>query len=340
MRISKKTFITTCIVLLIFFFSVTYELPYYIYKPGKVDVLDDVVEIEGGRHGNGHLHLVTVSGSKATPIQLAAAKMFSYHEILPAEDARPEGITDDEYLHQQLKMMENSQNASKFVAYKAAGKEATVEFDGVYVVNVVEDMPAEGHLYMGDEISKVDDVSIEEAKDLTEYVSKKQPGDILNIELTRDDEMVTEEVEVMEFPEEDKVGIGIQLVTNEQVQVSPPIVFESGNIGGPSAGFVFALEIYNQLTEEDITKGYEIVATGEIDYEGNIHRIGGIDKKVVAADRADMDFFFAPNEQGSENSNYVEAKQTAEAIETDMEVIPIDTFDEAVDYLEQIDANE
>lgn len=336
-RISKKTFIISCIVLVTFFFSVTYELPYYIYKPGKVDELDDVVEIEGGRHDQGHLHLVTVSGSKATPIQYVAAKMFAFHEIIPAEDARPEGITDDEYLRHQLKLMENSQNASKFVAYEAADKEATINFHGVYVINVVDDMPAQGHINIGDEITKVDDEHIEKAKDLTEYVGKKQAGDTLQIELTRDDKEVTETVEVVEFPDEEgKVGIGIQLVTNEQVDVSPPIVFESGNIGGPSAGFVFALEIYNQLTDDDITKGYDIVGTGEIDYEGNVHRIGGIDKKVVAADRAGMDLFFAPNEQGDADSNYIEAQQTAEEIDTDMEIIPIDTFEEAIDYLEQM----
>lgn len=338
MRISKKTFFTTCIVLFIFFFSVTYELPYYIYKPGKVDELDDVVEIAGGSKSEGNLYLVTVSGAQATPIQLAAAKILSFHEVIPVEEARPEGISDEEYMRHQLKLMENSQNASKYVAYQAAGKEATVEYHGVYVINVVENMPAEGHIQIGDEITKVDDVVIEEANDLTEYVANKQSGETMNLEIIRENQVLTETVKVIEFPDEKgKVGIGIQLVTNEQVTVSPPIVFESGNIGGPSAGFIFALEIYNQLTDEDITKGYEVVGTGEIDYDGIVHRIGGIDKKVVAAHRAGMDIFFAPNEQGREESNYAEAKQTAETLGTKMRIIPIDTFEDALDYLEQLD---
>lgn len=94
------------------------------------------------------------------------------------------------------------------------------------------------------------------------------------------------------------------------------------------------MEVYDQLVDEDITKGYQIVATGEIDYDGNVHPIGGIDKKVVAADDAGADIFLAPNEGGKEGSNYEVAKQTAEDIETDMKVIPIDEFQDAVDYLE------
>src|SRR5699024_11578609 len=78
----------------------------------------------------------------------------------------------------------------------------------------------------------------------------------------------------------------------------PPVNIKSGDIGGPSAGLMFSLEIYNQLTEKDITKGYNIAGTGAIDSDGNVERIGSIDKKVVAADEEGVEIFFAPNEQG------------------------------------------
>lgn len=337
MRVSKRSLAVSCIVLLIFLFGVTYELPYYIYKPGMVDNLDNVVEVEGGYGSEGHLHLVTVSGGQATPVQYIAAKLLSFHEIIPVEDARPEGISDGDYLQLQLKMMEGSQNASKYVAYKAAGEQAEIKFNGVYVMNVVENMPADQIIQIGDQIKKVDNKQIQEATDLTDYVGNKDAGDVIELEIVRDDTTVTETVEVKEFVDDDtRVGIGIQLITDEEVVVSPEITFSSGDIGGPSAGFIFALEIYDQLTDEDWTKGYEIVGTGEIDYDGNVHRIGGIDKKVVAADREGIDFFFAPNEQGKADSNYKVAKHTAELIGTDMDIIPIDTFDDAITYLEEL----
>lgn len=337
MRVSKRSLAVSCIVLLIFLFGVTYELPYYIYKPGMVDNLDHVVEVKEGYESEGHLHLVTVSGGQATPVQYIAAKLLSFHEIMPVEDARPEGMSDEDYLQLQLKMMEGSQNASKYVAYKAAGEQAEIKFNGVYVMNVVENMPADQIIQIGDQIKKVDNKHIQEATDLTDYVSNKNAGDVIELEIAREDTMVTETVEVKEFADDDtKVGIGIQLITDEEVVVSPEITFSSGDIGGPSAGFIFALEIYDQLTDEDWTKGYEIVGTGEIDYDGNVHRIGGIDKKVVAADREGIDFFFAPNEQGKADSNYKVAQHTAELIGTDMDIIPIDTFDDAITYLEEL----
>src|SRR5690625_6364066 len=85
--------------------------------------------------------------------------------------------------------------------------------------------------------------------------------------------------------------------------------------------------MYNKLNEEDITKGYKIAGTGEIDYEGNVHRIGGIDKKVVAADKAGIEIFFAPYENGSKESNYEIALQTATQINSKMEIVPVDTLD-------------
>src|SRR5699024_7796773 len=106
------------------------------------------------------------------------------------------------------------------------------------------------------------------------------------------------EITVEQFPDKEEVGIGIQLVTDQDVTVDQKVDVDSGKIGGPSAGLMFALALYNQLIEEDITKGYNIAGSGEIDEAGIVRRIGGIDKKVVAADRAGIDVFFAPHEEG------------------------------------------
>ena len=81
--------------------------------------------------------------------------------------------------------------------------------------------------------------------------------------------------------------------------MTPKVTVKTDEIGGPSAGFMFSLEIYNQLTEEDLTKGYQIAGTGTIDADGTVGPIGGIEQKIVAADKAGAEFFFAPNEKGS-----------------------------------------
>lgn len=338
MRISKKTLIITFILAIMAFMLATYDLPYYVYKPGQANTLTTIVEVENGYESEGDLHLVTVSGAQATPIQYVAAKYLSFHEIVPLKEARPEGISDEEYMHHQLMLMENSQHSSIVVAYEAADKEVKIENNGIHVIHVVENMPADGIVEKGDIIKRVDGKDVKEANELVEYVQGKKQGETMDVLIYRNGEELITTIEVSEFPDDKaKVGIGIQLVTDQKVTVKPDVEFNSGKIGGPSAGLMFALEMYNQLTEEDITKGYHIAGTGEIDFDGKVRRIGGVDKKVVAAHRQGMDIFFAPNEEASEQSNYEVAKQTAEQINTTMEIVPVDTFQDALAYLEKKD---
>lgn len=230
-------------------------------------------------------------------------------------------------------MMENSQHAAMVVAYEAAGKEIEIVPDGVHVIQVEEGLPAEGKVKPGDKITAIDGEKIKDAESLTDYVNEKQKGDVIDLDIERDGETLEEEVDIVPLENEDKVGIGIRLVTDETIEAEPEMSFDSGKIGGPSAGLMFSLEVYNQLTEEDITNGSNIVGTGEIDRDGNVLPIGGIDKKVVAADKEGADIFFAPHEGGKQDSNYEVAKETAENIHSEMDVVPVDSFEDALDYL-------
>lgn len=341
MRVKGRQLFFLLLIITIFFLLVTYKLPYYVYKPGSADALDPIVKVEGGYESDGHMHLVTIRGGQATPIQWFLASILPHQEVLPLDQVRPEGISEDEYFHAQLQVMENSQEAATVVAYDAAGKDLTIDYEGVYVVSVVNGMPAEGILEVGDQIIGVDGEKVAQADDLINYIETKTTSDKVKLTINRDDQEQTEEVGLAAFEDNgERIGLGISLVTDRHVTVKPEVNFSSGNIGGPSAGLMFSLEIYDQLTEEDVTKGYEVAGTGEVDYEGNVLRIGGIDKKVVAADQEGCDIFFAPYEEGAADSNYKIAKETAEEIGTDMEIVPVDTFSDALEYLQQLEPNQ
>ncbi|WP_347860676.1 SepM family pheromone-processing serine protease [Salimicrobium sp. PL1-032A] len=334
MQINKRTLIIVMITAVITAVLFSYQLPYYVYKPGSADALDPVIEVEDGYASDGDMHLVTIRGGQATIVQWALAQLRPFHELIPIEEVRPEGVSEEEYFHAQLQMMESSQEAAKVVAYEAAGKEIDIQYEGVYVVQVMDDMPAQDRLQSGDRIVEVDGEPVEESSDLIDYVETKKSGESVSLTIEREDGTLTREVELAPFPDDkERVGIGISLVTDRSVEVNPEVSVESGDIGGPSAGLMFSLEIYDQLTEEDLTDGEEIAGTGEINYDGKVGRIGGIDKKVVAADDSGASVFFAPNEEGAEDSNYKQAVETAEEIGTDMEIVPVDTFEEAVEYL-------
>ena len=336
-RITKKHLIIYMCLIILLAMLTMYRLPYYVYQPGGADALDDIVAVENGFQSEGNMHLVTVSGGQATPIQWLWAKFASYHEIQPIKEVRPKDMSEEDYRHMQLQMMESSQESSVVVAYEAAGKDIEMEYNGVYVMSVQENTPAADKLEMGDRITGIDDQKIFEADDLIDIVDQKEVGDTITLQVIRDDEPRSETITLAEL--DGKAAMGISLVTDRKVKVDPEVTFSSGNIGGPSAGLMFALEIYDQLTEEDLTKGYQVIGTGGLNYDGSVYRIGGIDKKVVAADEAGCDIFFAPYEEGGEDSNYAVAKRTAEEIGSDMDIVPINSFDEALDYLEGLEWN-
>lgn len=339
------------IILIITLFLTFFQLPFYISSPGMATELAPIVKVEGGSEERGSFSLTTVRIGKANVVQYAWAKVNDYYEIYPEDYIRPEGETEVEYSNRQLHMMENSKEQATVVAYTKAKKDIDIKYNGVYVMSVIQGMPAEKVLKVGDRLFSVDGHEMKSSEEFIKYVSNKSKGDTVKLKLERQEKTMEVKVPLAVFPKEqtgeqkDKVGLGIILVTDRKVEVNPPVTINTEKIGGPSAGLMFSLEIYNQLTDEDLTKGYKIAGTGTISYEGEVGRIGGIHQKIVAADKSDIEIFFAPNERGKIRvdkngkkiqTNYQEALQTAKDIKTDMKIIPVNTFDDAVDYLEKL----
>ena len=91
------------------------------------------------------------------------------------------------------------------------------------------------------------------------------------------------------------------------------------------------MSIYDSLVKEDITNGLTIVGTGTIDLEGNIGSIGGVEYKLKSAVKNDADLFIVPNDE-----NYKEALKIKEENNYDIEILGVSTFDEVINYLEDI----
>ncbi|MEC2072989.1 SepM family pheromone-processing serine protease [Alkalihalophilus marmarensis] len=318
-------------------------LPYYYSQPGDALVLDDVISVDGAsEEAGGSFMLTTIRMGKANPIFYAWAQFSPYRILHPESQLRFEDETDEEYQHRQLMMMTDSQEVAKIVAYEQANKEVSYEYFGVLVTVLIEGMPAIEVLEQGDRIQQVNGESIRTADELIERLTGYEKGDNVTLTIEREGELMEVTVGFSHFPEEmnapsDRVGIGIQApVTDREVTFNPEVHIDTSQIGGPSAGLMFSLEIYDQLTEGNLTKGYLVAGTGTIREDGTVGRIGGAAQKVVAADRAGADYFLAPFEDGADDSNYNEAVLAAEDIGTDMEIIPINRFEEAIEFLESL----
>jgi Lon-like protease len=313
------------------------QLPYYVTKPGMAQELEPIIEVEDGYDEEGSFMLTTVRMGKANIYSYLWAKVNDYHYLYPTEEIRREGESDDEYTYRQLHLMENSQESAISIAYEHANKEYDFVNHGVYVVSVVPDMPAEKELKPGDRIFKVDEREFTSADEFIDYVSQKQEGSSIELTFEREGSTKVATLPLKSFSANpEKVGIGIALVTDREINTDPKISIDTESIGGPSAGLMFSLEIYNQLTKDDMTRGLTIAGTGSIDDDGNVGRIGGISQKIVAADKTGVKVFFAPNEEGKKGSNYEEALKTAKEIKSEMKIVPVDTFYDALEYLENL----
>ncbi|QMS85879.1 S16 family serine protease [Candidatus Xianfuyuplasma coldseepsis] len=106
------------------------------------------------------------------------------------------------------------------------------------------------------------------------------------------------------------------------------------HVGGSSGGLLQTLYVYNALTPNDITGGLKIAGTGTIRVDGSVGAIGGVRQKIITASMNNIDVFFVPHLSDSENDNYVVAMKTFEELSSNMIIVPVTSFDDALDYLE------
>lgn len=328
-------FVMACAVLLS-----TYPLDSYITRPGGAYELSPLVEVVGGDEDDeGEFSLMTVSMLGATPALYVMAKFQDGYKVLSADQVRSPHESDDEYNVRQLKMMSDSQINALQVAFEKAGKPYEIINNGVFVMNVLPGGAAEGVLEAGDQVISIDGNKFDTQDEFIEYLADKGEGDGVEVLYKRGEREISSTIELAPLPTApERDGLGISFVENKTIETTPEVKIDSEEIGGPSAGLMFTLEILNQLLEEDITKGYDIAGTGTMAANGEVGRIGGIDQKVMAADADGIEIFFAPDEEteGAGESNYEIAKATAEKIGTDMEVVPVKTVDDALGYLEEL----
>lgn len=331
------------IFILLLLFVNFYQLPYYYTMPGDAKVLNEIIQVDGKTEEEGTFMLTTVRMGKANLVNYVWARLSDSRELIDEKRIRRNEETDEEYHHRQLMMMSSSQDLATIVAYKKADQKAYYNNYGVVVTGIIDDMPASSVLELGDLIVSVDGTDINTAEDLLEELKDKKKNDEVKLKIIREKNEKDIVLSLTSFPTEidptgEKFGIGItNPMTKRELKVNPSITIDTEDIGGPSAGLMFSLEIYNQLVESDITKGYQIAGTGSINEEGEVGPIGGIKQKVIAAHRVGADIFFAPNEFNAHDSNYIDALEAANSINTPMEVVPVDTFEEALAYLEGLD---
>lgn len=326
-----------------------YPMDSYISQPGSAYDLTPLVEVDDQKEKDtGTFSLMTISLAKATPVTYALSRFSNERKLLSAESVRRHGENDEEYNLRQKRLMANSKFNAIFVAFEKAELPVNIELNGVIVMKVLKNGASTTLLKTGDIIREIDGIRLIESGDFTSILEGKTLGEQVHLLVERGGEELEVELMLKEIPEGDgRVGLGIQFEEDRTITTQPAVEIHTSNIGGPSAGLMFTLEILNRLLDEDITKGYQIAGTGEMLEDGTVGRIGGVDFKVMAAVKDGIDIFFAPDDEIPDEvksvnpgvqTNYEEAIKAAEQIGTKMKIVPVKTIDDALDYLEQLES--
>lgn len=322
------------VVTLLAYVLVEVPTPYMINRPGTAEEIKPMVTVEGGdQDEQGTFMLTTVSVSYANIMTLMLAKLNPHAEVVEKEPDRDQ----QQYEIQQRYYMSNSQSNAIMAAYHKADVPYQILPEYVFIIGLSKDVKPKGDFASGDIIKQVNGIEVNSFESLSNVLKDKKAGEKVAVVLERNGKSSEQQVELVALPGEknkDRAGFGVSV--GEVQDVVPDndkeeVKFNNTKIGGPSAGLMFTLEIYNQLTAGDLTKGHRIAGTGTISSEGEVGSIGGVQFKIVAADREKAEIFFVPQD------NYKVAKAKADSIKTNMKIVPVKTLDDALNYIDKLE---
>lgn len=314
--------------------------PYVIERPGPVyDTLGDttvggekvpVIEVDGAEsyETDGRLDLLTVyvDGSRERPVdwfEVLGAWLDPRRALLPIDSVYPPGQTDRESDEKSARDMSDSQSA----AIAAALAELDIEYRSVVVVDRVSaGDPADGVLEPDDELLTVDGTAVSTDAELRAAIADAGLGAQIELGIRRAGVESTVTITTAQRSEDDPSPI-IGVVPRVEYEFPFEVEINLPDVGGPSAGMMFALGIYDTLTPGALTGGEHVAGTGTVDAEGRIGAIGGIRQKMIGASEAGAEWFLAP----SDNCGDVVGRVPA-----GLEVFAVSELSEAVEIVAAI----
>jgi PDZ domain-containing protein len=300
------------------------ELPLWVESPGGARSVLPLIAIDGAPtyDSEGRLLLTTVNVGRVNSFYALRAWLDPAANLLSERDVIPPGQTDREYEQVSLSQMDQSKIAAVAAALERFTDYPEEHGQGAIVQDTVSGAPAHGRLFPGDLITEVNGEPLDDLAELDALIDQAGARGLL---------------ELVVRPLEGGPSRAVSLLPVRDVETGDPIIgiftvahfpfdvrIESGSIGGPSAGLMWALGVADLLTAEDLTGDRAIAGTGTVDLFGDVGPIGGITLKLQAAEKAEAEVFLLPQE------NLAEAR-TADA---DIQLVPVSTVEQAVSFLQ------
>jgi PDZ domain-containing protein len=313
--------------------AVTLPVPYVALTPGPtLNTLGKLsgrplIEIQGRRTfpTSGHLNMVTVSyiGGPQSDFNIFAALrswLTPDNAVVPEEEIFTPGQTQQQVAQQDTEQMVNSQQT----ATAAALCQLNIPFQTIDTVQSTEKgKPAAGLLRRGDVITAVDGTQVTCRHDAAAMIRARKPGAPVALTIRRGGSTRQFRLRTADVSGQAVVGVAVA----ESFRFPFTVKISIGNIGGPSAGMMFALGIIDKLTQSNLTAGRFIAGTGEIEISGKVDPIGGIQQKMAGARAAGATVFLTPA---------ANCADTAGAVPAGLRVVKVSTLNGAIRDLSAI----
>ena len=318
-------------------------VPYSEMSPGPtVNTLGEhggepVLQISGRKtyKTSGHLNMTTVRVTSAdfrmNLVEAVSGWLSGDQKIVEHDTLYPRGQTAEEADQENAEEFTQSQDSAKVAALKEVGIPVGSR---VIVSAVVKGGASQGVLHAGDAIKAVDGTAVKAASDVAELVTKHKPGEkvvftVVPAKNAGKKDAATKDLTITTKKSADdgksRAVVGIQAGVEHTYPFK--IDIKLADVGGPSAGLMFALGIVDKLTPTDLTGGKFVAGTGTIDDDGKVGPIGGIDMKTIGARSKGAQYFLTPSDNCAEA-----AKDTPSGLR----LVKVKTIDDAMAALKKI----
>jgi PDZ domain-containing protein len=303
--------------------AVTIYLPYYSLGPGPAKAVHPLIQFDDRPRyeSEGSFVLTSVRFDQLTAYGVIVAWLDPDTSVVPRSDLFAPGETDEQERERSISQMDQSKLDAAFVVLEELTDYPREHGDGVLIESVVEGCAADGELFPGDVVQAIEGTEVDDVGDARRTIRAAASGARLTFDITVDGEPETVSLVREPCGGSERPLVGVSMIERFPFDVR----IQSGAIGGPSAGLAWALALYDLLTPGDLTGGRTIASTGQLGIDGTVYAIGGAGDKVVAAENAGATVLMLPG------SNVEEARAAGES---EIELVPVETFGEALAYLQ------
>lgn len=300
----------------------------YLLLPDKAQLVEPLVRIanedEAAGGDEGGIYMVDILVRKASLLERLFPSLNGGATLVPADVLNPAGVSEQQRRQSSDLDMTRSQEVAAAVALRELGYAVEATPSGAEIVLVVPDSPAsEADLQPGDVIVEAEGQEILTTGDLRRALERVEPGDSVTITIRRSGGLTEHTLSTRAAEDNpDRAVVGVIVQQAATIELPLEIAIDAGSIGGPSAGLAFALDIVDELGTE-VDQGRLIVVTGELGLDGRVEPIGGVKQKTIGAREAGADLFVVPQDNAAEARRYAD----------DLKIVPVETFDEALEAL-------